>query len=64
VRLPLKVEGRVETTDAAIKNQTATNSFKPAILENGFKVSVPPFIESGEIIIINTESFEYVERKK
>ena len=64
VRLPLKVEGKVETTDVAIKNQTATNSFKPAILENGFKISVPPFIESGEVIIINTESFEYVERKK
>lgn len=64
VRLPLKVEGKVAETEVAIKNQTATNSFKPAVLENGFKLSVPPFVEVGEVIIINTESWEYIERKK
>lgn len=64
VTLPLKVEGTIKETEVAIKNQTATNSFKPAILENGFKISVPPFVESGETIVINTQTWEYIERKK
>lgn len=64
VFFPARVEGIVSETEVAIKNQTATNSFKPAILENGFKLSVPPFIQQGEAIIISTESWEYVERKK
>lgn len=64
ITLPLKVEGIIKETEVAIKNQTATNSFKPAVLENGFKLSVPPFIEAGEVIIINTQTWEYVERKK
>lgn len=64
VFLPTKVSGVVKETELAIKNQTATNSFKPATLENGFKLSVPPFIGMGETVVINTETWEYVERKK
>ena len=64
ITFPSRVEGVIKETDVAIKNQTATNSFKPAILENGLKISVPPFVESGETVIISTETWEYVERKK
>lgn len=64
VSLPIRVEGVIQETEVAMKNQTVTSSFKPATLENGFKLSVPPFIEQGETIIINTETWEYVERKK
>lgn len=70
--IPLKIEVEVEWTEVAIKNQTASASYKPAVLKTvtpypskeGFRISVPPFIETGEIIIMNTETFEYVERKK
>ena len=52
----------IETTDAAIKNQTASSSYKPALLDCGIKINVPPFIESGEKIIIDTRTLEYVKR--
>lgn len=71
-KIPLKIEVEIEWTEVAIKNQTASSSYKPAVLKtttpypskDGFRISVPPFIETGEIIIMNTESFEYIERKK
>ena len=56
------IECIIETTDAAIKNQTASSSYKPAILDCGIKINVPPFIESGEKIIIDTRTLEYVKR--
>ena len=59
VELPINIECKIETTDAAIKNQTASSSYKPAILDCGIKINVPPFIESGEKIIIDTRSLEY-----
>ena len=46
----------------AIKNQTASSSYKPAILDCGIKINVPPFIESGEKIIIDTRTLDYVKR--
>ena len=52
VDLPSSVELKVETTDAAIKGQTASSSYKPATLENGIKIMVPPFINSEDKIII------------
>ena len=52
----------IETTDAAIKNQTASSSYKPALLDCGIKIDVPPFIESGEKIVIDTRTLEYVKR--
>ena len=62
IELPNNIECTIETTDAAIKNQTASSSYKPAILDCGIKINVPPFIESGEKIIIDTRTLEYVKR--
>ena len=62
MELPNNIECIIETTDAAIKNQTASSSYKPAILDCGIKINVPPFIESGEKIIIDTRTLEYVKR--
>ncbi|GDX36371.1 elongation factor P [Alphaproteobacteria bacterium] len=62
--LPEQVEAVISQADAVVKGQTAAASYKPAILENGIRVMVPPFIESGEKIIINTEDFSYVSRAK
>ena len=63
IELPNNIECIIETTDVAIKNQTASSSYKPAMLDCGIKINVPPFIESGEIIIIDTRTLEYVKRK-
>ena len=62
VELPNNIECIIESTDVAIKNQTASSSYKPALLDCGIKVNVPPFIESGEKIIIDTRTLEYVKR--
>ncbi len=62
LELPKNIECTVETTDAAIKNQTASSSYKPALLDCGIKINVPPFIESGEKIIIDTRVLEYIKR--
>ena len=60
--LPQKVTCTVVETEAVVKGQTAANSFKPAILDNGVKVMVPPFIAQDEQVVINTEAMEYSER--
>ena len=62
IELPNNIECTIETTDAAIKNQTASSSYKPALLDCGIKINVPPFIERGEKIIIDTRTLEYVKR--
>ena len=62
IELPNNVECTIESTDAAIKNQTASSSYKPALLDCGIKIDVPPFIESGEKIIVDTRTLEYVKR--
>lgn len=62
VTLPQKVICKVEETEPVVKGQTAANSFKPALLECGAKIMVPPFVEIGTNIIVNTETMEYVER--
>ena len=62
VELPNNIECLIESTDAAIKNQTASSSYKPAILDCGIRIDVPPFIESGEKIIVDTRTLEYVKR--
>ena len=62
IELPNNIECTIETTDAAIKNQTASSSYKPALLDSGIRIDVPPFIESGEKIIIDTRTLEYVKR--
>lgn len=60
--LPQKVTCKVIETEPVVKGQTAANSFKPAILDNGVKLSVPPFVGQDEDIVVNTETMEYVER--
>ena len=62
IDLPNNIECTIESTDAAIKNQTASSSYKPALLDCGIKIDVPPFIENGEKIIIDTRTLEYVKR--
>ena len=60
--LPQKVTCKVVETEPVVKGQTAANSFKPAILDCGIKVMVPPFVGQDEDIIVNTETMEYSER--
>ena len=62
VELPNNIECIIKSTDVAIKNQTASSSYKPALLDSGIKINVPPFVESGEKIIIDTRTLEYVKR--
>ena len=62
VDLPNQVNCKVETTDAALKGQTVSSSYKPAILDNGLSVQVPPFIEAGDIIVVDTRNLEYVKK--
>jgi len=62
VDLPNNLGCIVEVTDAAIKGQTAASSYKPATLDNGVKINVPPFIESGNKIILDTRTLEYVKK--
>ncbi|MGQ0527523.1 MAG: elongation factor P [Alphaproteobacteria bacterium] len=64
VTIPDTVILEIAEADAVVKGQTATTSYKPAILSNGVKVMVPPFIESGTKIVVRTEDGTYVERAK
>ena len=64
VTLPDTVIMRIVEADPAVKGQTAASSYKPARLENGVRVMVPPFVESGESIVVNTADQTYVERAK
>ena len=60
--LPQKVTCKIVETEPVVKGQTAANSYKPAILDNGVRIMVPPFVGTDEDIIVNTETFEYSER--
>ncbi len=62
VSLPQKVTCKVVETEPVVKGQTAANSFKPAVLDNGVRVMIPPFVGVDEDIVVNTETFEYTER--
>ena len=62
VELPNQVQCRIETTDAALKGQTVSSSYKPATLDNGLNIQVPPFIESGDKVIIDSRNLEYVKK--
>ena len=64
VDLPLSIELKIENTDAAIKGQTASSSYKPATLENGIKIMVPPFINPDDKIILDTRTLEYIKKIK
>jgi len=60
--LPQKVTCKIDETEPVVKGQTAANSFKPAVLDNGVKVMVPPFVGPDEEIVVNTETMDYAER--
>ena len=60
--LPQKVTCRIVETEPVVKGQTAANSFKPALLDNGVRVMVPPFVGQDEDVVVNTETMEYAER--
>ncbi len=62
VALPEQIVLEVAETEPVVKGQTAANSYKPAILDNGVRTSVPPFIGVGEKLVINTEDGSYVKR--
>jgi elongation factor P len=64
IHLPATVILEIVQADPVVKGQTATSSYKPAILSNGVRTNVPPFIEAGEKIVVKTEDASYVERSK
>lgn len=64
IELPKKAVVEIETTEPVVKGQTASSSYKPATCTNGLRVMVPPHIDSGTRIVINTEDLTYVERAK
>ena len=62
VELPNQVTCKILTTDVALKGQTVSSSYKPATLDNGINIQVPPFVESGDIIIVDTRNMEYIKK--
>ena len=62
VELPNQVTCKIKSTDVALKGQTVSSSYKPATLINGLNIQVPPFIESGDNVIIDTRNLEYVKK--
>ena len=62
IELPNQITCKISTTDAALKGQTVSSSYKPALLDNGLKIQVPPFVEAGDKIILDTRTIEYVKK--
>jgi len=62
VELPNQITFKIADTDVALKGQTVSSSYKPATLDNGINIQVPPFIESGDTIIVDTRTIEYVKK--
>ena len=62
IELPNQVQCKIETTDVALKGQTVSSSYKPATLDNGLNIQVPPFIEAGDEIVVDTRNLEYVKK--
>ena len=62
IELPNQVTCRVSSTDVALKGQTVSSSYKPAILDNGIKIQVPPFVGVEDNIILDTRTLEYVKK--
>ena len=62
VDLPNQVNCKIETTDVALKGQTVSSSYKPAVLNNGLSIQVPPFIEVGDEVIVDTRNLEYIKK--
>ena len=64
VELPQQVVCTIAETEPVVKGQTAASSYKPAILDNGVRIMVPPFINQGEKVVVGTAEANYVERAK
>jgi elongation factor P len=64
IEIPKSVTLKIVEADAVVKGQTASSSYKPAVLENGVRVMVPPHVAAGTRIVVNTETGEYIERAK
>ena len=62
VDLPNQVNCKIKTTDVALKGQTVSSSYKPAVLDNGLSIQVPPFINSGDEIVVDTRNLEYIKK--
>ena len=62
IELPNQVKCKIDSTDAALKGQTVSSSYKPATLDNGLSIQVPPFIEAGDEIIVDTRNLEYIKK--
>ena len=62
IDLPNQVNCKIDSTDAALKGQTVSSSYKPAILDNGLSIQVPPFIEAGDEVVVDTRSLEYIKK--
>ena len=62
VELPNQITCTIKTTDVALKGQTVSSSYKPATLDNGINIQVPPFIESGDEIVVDTRTLEYLKK--
>ena len=62
IDLPNQVNCKIASTDVALKGQTVSSSYKPAILDNGLNIQVPPFIEAGDEVVIDTRDLEYIKK--
>ena len=62
LNLPKQVNCLIQSTDVALKGQTVSSSYKPAILDNGLNIQVPPFIEAGDQVVIDTKNLEYIKK--
>ena len=62
IELPNQVKCKIANTDAALKGQTVSSSYKPAVLENGIKIQVPPFVEADDEIILDSRTFDYIKK--
>ena len=62
IELPNQLNCKISSTDAALKGQTVSSSYKPAVLDNGIKIQVPPFVEVGDEIILDSRTLEYIKK--
>ena len=62
VDLPITINCKIINTDASLKGQTVSSSYKPATIENNVKIQVPPFIETNDKILLDTRTLEYIKK--
>ena len=62
VNLPNQVTCKIKSTDVALKGQTVSSSYKPATLDNGINIQVPPFIETDDVVVIDTRNLDYIKK--